>query len=29
MRSKSGTVRFIEAEHTFDRKPNYGWIKDR
>jgi fructose-1,6-bisphosphatase II len=25
MRSKSGTVRFIEAEHHFDRKPNYGW----
>jgi len=28
MRSKSGTVRFIEAQHTFDRKPNYGWLKD-
>jgi fructose-1,6-bisphosphatase class II len=28
MRSKSGTVRFIEAEHTFDRKPNYGWLKN-
>jgi fructose-1,6-bisphosphatase II len=24
MRSKSGTVRMIEAEHHFDRKPNYG-----
>jgi fructose-1,6-bisphosphatase II len=24
MRSKSGTVRIIEAEHHFDRKPNYG-----
>ncbi len=24
MRSKSGTIRFIEAEHHFDRKPNYG-----
>jgi fructose-1,6-bisphosphatase II len=24
MRSRSGTVRFIEAEHHFDRKPNYG-----
>lgn len=24
MRSKSGTVRFIEAEHHFDRKPMYG-----
>ena len=23
MRSKSGTIRFIEAEHHFDRKPNY------
>lgn len=25
MRSKSGTVRLIEAEHHFDRKPNYGY----
>lgn len=25
MRSKSGTVRFIEAEHHFDRKPHYGF----
>jgi fructose-1,6-bisphosphatase II len=25
MRSKSGTVRFIEAQHHFDRKPNYGF----
>ena len=25
MRSKSGTIRTIEAEHHFDRKPNYGW----
>ena len=25
MRSKSGTSRTIEAEHHFDRKPNYGW----
>jgi fructose-1,6-bisphosphatase II len=24
MRSKSGTVRNIDAEHHFDRKPNYG-----
>lgn len=24
MRSKSGTVRYVEAEHHFDRKPNYG-----
>jgi len=28
MRSQSGTIRFIEAEHAFDRKPNYGWIKE-
>jgi fructose-1,6-bisphosphatase II len=26
MRSKSGTVRFIEAEHHFDRKPDYSWM---
>ena len=25
MRSKSGTIRTIEGEHHFDRKPNYGW----
>jgi fructose-1,6-bisphosphatase II len=25
MRSKSGTIRTVEAEHHFDRKPNYGW----
>jgi len=25
MRSKSGTVRYIETEHHFRRKPNYGW----
>lgn len=24
MRRKSGTIRFIEANHSFDRKPNYG-----
>ena len=24
MRSKSGTIRHIDAEHHFDRKPNYG-----
>ena len=28
MRSKSGTVRFIETDHTFDRKPNYGWLQE-
>jgi fructose-1,6-bisphosphatase II len=27
MRSKSGTVRFIEAEHDFNRKPEYEWLK--
>ena len=27
MRSKSGTVRFIEAEHDFTRKPMYEWLK--
>lgn len=25
MRSKSGTVRYLESTHVFDRKPNYGW----
>lgn len=24
MRSRSGTIRFIEANHSFDRKPNYS-----
>jgi fructose-1,6-bisphosphatase II len=28
MRSQSGTVRFIEAQHSFDRKPNYAWLKE-
>ena len=27
MRSKSGTVRTIDATHAFERKPNYGWMK--
>jgi fructose-1,6-bisphosphatase II len=27
MRSKSGTVRTIDASHAFDRKPNYDWLK--
>ena len=27
MRSKSGTVRFIEAEHDLNRKPMYEWFK--
>ena len=26
MRSKSGTVRFIEASHQFDRKPDQAWM---
>jgi fructose-1,6-bisphosphatase class II len=26
MRSKSGTVRFIEATHQFDRKPDAAWM---
>ncbi len=25
MRSKSGTVRYLETDHHFERKPNYGW----
>ncbi|BDG07719.1 class II fructose-bisphosphatase [Anaeromyxobacter paludicola] len=25
MRSKSGTIRYIETEHRFRHKPNYGW----
>ena len=25
MRSESGTIREITAQHRFDRKPNYGW----
>ncbi len=28
MRSKSGTVRWMEANHHFERKPNYGWITE-
>jgi fructose-1,6-bisphosphatase II len=28
MRSKSGTIRYIEAQHSFERKPNYSWMKD-
>lgn len=27
MRSKSGTIRFIEARHCFDTKPNFTWMK--
>lgn len=25
MRSQTGTIRYIESVHRFDRKPNYGW----
>lgn len=25
MRSESGTIREVTAQHRFDRKPNYGW----
>ena len=27
MRSKSGTVRTIDATHALERKPNYGWLQ--
>jgi fructose-1,6-bisphosphatase II len=27
MRSKSGTIRWIEGSHNFELKPNYAWIK--
>jgi fructose-1,6-bisphosphatase class II len=29
MRSKSGTVRYVDASHTFETKPNFEWIKER
>ena len=29
MRSKSGTTRFIEARHLFDRKPAYDWMQTK
>jgi fructose-1,6-bisphosphatase II len=25
MRSQTGTVRYVESTHRFDRKPNFGW----
>ncbi len=25
MRAKTGTVRYLQSRHQFDRKPNYGW----
>jgi fructose-1,6-bisphosphatase II len=25
MRSQTGTIRYVESRHRFDRKPNYGW----
>jgi fructose-1,6-bisphosphatase class II len=28
MRSQSGTVRIVDADHDFVRKPNFGWLKD-
>jgi fructose-1,6-bisphosphatase II len=27
MRSETGTVRYIEADHDFKRKPKYSWEK--
>jgi fructose-1,6-bisphosphatase class II len=27
MRSQSGTVRIVDAEHDLVRKPNFGWLK--
>jgi fructose-1,6-bisphosphatase II / sedoheptulose-1,7-bisphosphatase len=29
MRSQSGTVRIVDAEHDFARKPNFGWLTDK
>jgi fructose-1,6-bisphosphatase II len=29
MRSKSGTVRFLETTHHFERKPNYSWLMEK
>jgi fructose-1,6-bisphosphatase II len=29
MRSKTGTVRYIDASHAFERKPNYAWIAQK
>jgi fructose-1,6-bisphosphatase II len=29
MRSKSGTVRFLETTHHFERKPNYSWLTEK
>jgi fructose-1,6-bisphosphatase II len=26
MRSQSGTIRIVDAEHDFVRKPNFGWL---
>jgi fructose-1,6-bisphosphatase II len=25
MRSRTGTIRYIDTTHHFTRKPNYGW----
>jgi fructose-1,6-bisphosphatase II len=29
MRSQSGTVRIVDAEHDFTRKPNFGWLTSK
>ena len=29
MRSQSGTVRIVDAEHDFARKPNFGWLTNK
>ena len=29
MRSQSGTVRIVDAEHDFVRKPNYDWMTNK
>ena len=29
MRSQSGTVRIVDAEHDFVRKPNFGWMTNK
>ncbi|HWE30476.1 MAG TPA: class II fructose-bisphosphatase [Polyangia bacterium] len=29
MRSQSGTVRIVDAEHDFSRKPNFGWLTNK
>jgi fructose-1,6-bisphosphatase II len=29
MRSQSGTVRIVDAEHDLVRKPNFGWLTNK